>query len=736
NAAKSVEQGKRVTIRVRYSGNLAPQTYECGWIEADGMCLPMLSLWLPLDLGSFFQLRCQATLPPDWIPVVAGDVQTTGTEDDHRTFAWEEKRPVLGASFAAGNYVVQERTHGAVRCRLFMRPEAAANASAILDTVGSSYSYLRAIYGSDSFDAMAILVDRSVSAPGNGCNSVLMLPEELPADSGEQFALLAREVARNWWGGTVAGRWFPRQPETATWIVDGFPEYSAWIALRGLKGRGEFLRFIETRRCPPGIDFPMKTISMAQRYQQATPGTETDPAYRLVRQAYTLSAIQDRMGRQRFEAACTNLLRIHRYTALSYAAVLQEMELAGEVDLREFFRLWFERAGTFDYSVTDVVQDGENLRVTVASPGDIPFQGRFMLALVHGESVSTHEFDAGPDGGSFIVPATALVERVILDPEFRTPDMVRANNIWPRTHWPLFVSASPSGRIAIVAVEEWCAEGANLLAITTDNTDTFVRADLASPLMAAPLWSSDGRLLLAAVDNTVVWSEASGLQPLPTSSCVAAGWSGDSLLLASRKVPGAWWTAKMGESPVRVANCSTIPAVLSARADKESARVAYIAADRRVVVDALNTGDAQPAVLGREANGNLAWSPHNDAVVFMTEANELVRRPADGSPSEPLLQLNHSVTSYEVAPDATRVAWTSPGHKLRCCAVSTPMPIEIPLPGEPVAYTWASDGALIVLIAETLPGLPLRCYARHSLWRYTPASKKLEHIAIDLTRVF
>lgn len=185
-----------------------------------------------------------------------------------------------------------------------------------------------------------------------------------------------------------------------------------------------------------------------------------------------------------------------------------------------------------------------------------------------------------------------------------------------------------------------------------------------------------------------------------------------------------------------MASCYSIPTALSARADRESERVAYIDSERRVVLQALNAKDAMSVLLGRAANGNLAWTAASDAVVFMTETNALVRRPADASPSEPLLQLNHPVTGYEVAPDATWVAWTSPDHKLRCCAAGTPMPIEVPLPGEPVAYSWASDGTLIVLVAETLPELHLRCYARHSLWRYTPAIKKLERIAIDLSRVF
>ncbi|MCC6696907.1 MAG: hypothetical protein IT365_14850 [Candidatus Hydrogenedentes bacterium] len=731
-----VAPGERATVHLQYGGVPDASAYEQGWIAQDGVCLPMLSLWLPLDLSSFFLFRCQATLPDDWVPVVAGDVQTMDTEDGRKTFAWEVKRPILGASFAAGNYAVQERTHGAVRCKLFMTDDAEVDTSSILDTVGSSYSYLRALYGSDGFDTMTILVDPRVSAPCNGCNSVVMLPETLPADSREQFTYLAREVARNWWGATVTGRWFPQQPEAATWLIDGFAEYSAWVALRGLKGRDAFLRFIETRQCPPSIDFPMKTISMPDRYQQAIPGTAADPGYRLVRQAYTVSVIHDRMGRQRFEGALANLLKIHRYTALSYAAILQEMELAGEVDLREFFRLWFERAGTFDYSVADVLQDGESLRVKLDNPGDIPFQGKVVIALVSGATVSTHEFDAGPDGGSFLVPVSSPVERVILDPEFRTPDMLRANNIWPRTRWPRNVSASPSGQLAIAAAEEWCEEGANLLATTADEAGSFLRVDLPGALAATPLWSRDGRLLLAVGESSFVWSNETGVRAVEASSLMPAGWIRDGLLFASRQPPGSWWIVKVGERPVRVAACSTVPTALSARADKEYGRVAYIDSDRRVLVESLNAKDAKSIVLGRAANGNVAWTAASDAVVFMTESNELVRCPADGSPSESLLQLSHPVTHYEVASDATYVAWTSFDHRLRCCAISPPMPIEVPLPGEPVAFSWGNDDTLIVLAAETLPDLPLRCYGRNSLWRYTPATKALERIAIDLTRVF
>jgi hypothetical protein len=258
------------------------------------------------------------------------------------------------------------------------------------------------------------------------------LPAALPETPCEHFAFLARNVAYNWWGNTVTGRWFARKPEATSWLVHGFAEYSAWLALRGVKGKAEQLRYVESLHCPPSIDFPMKAISLRDAYEPPLPMSPTDPSFISVRQPFTVSVFAAQAGEDRFLEACKNILRLHRYRPVPYLAVLQELERASETNLRETFRVWFERSGTFDYAIDDVSQDAASLRVSVSNPGDIPAFGELYVALVTSSGTTLHAIEPGAHGGSFHLPAVAPVTAVILDPEFRYPDMRRENNTWPR----------------------------------------------------------------------------------------------------------------------------------------------------------------------------------------------------------------------------------------------------------------------------------------------------------------
>ena len=419
-----------IAVHVEYRGALTDDGYVPAAIRSDRAILPHLSFWHPLDLNSFFPVECSMEIPGDWMPALNG--ATESSDGSRKRVVWKDERPALGATFIAGPYEGAIRMHGAIRCDLFWEKGSATDPEPILGDLGGAYSYLRVLYGSDGFDRACVVVDPNIQSPFNGGNSVIGLPAALPDDPRDRFALLARNVAYNWWGNTVTGRWFTQQPEATSWLVHGFAEYSAWQALRGVKGKADQLRYLETLRCPPSINFPMKAICLPDAYKTPSPMTSSDPAYIFVRQPFTLSVFAAQAGEDRFLDACKNILRIHRYRSVSYMAVLQELELASETDLRETFRVWFERSGTFDYAVEDVSQDAESVRVTISNPGDIPAFGELQVALVSAAGTVLHPVEPGAHGGSFVLPTDSPVETVILDPEYQYPDMRRDNNVWPR----------------------------------------------------------------------------------------------------------------------------------------------------------------------------------------------------------------------------------------------------------------------------------------------------------------
>jgi len=420
--------GMPIAAHIEYHGTPTDGAYLPAAIRTDRAILPHLSFWHPLDLNGFFPIECTMEIPEDWVPALHDAKESS--EGSRKRVAWAEDRPVLGATFIAGPYQRAARTHGAVRCDLFWEADGPTLPSSILDDLGAAYSYLRVLYGSDGFDQVGVVVDPNIANPFNGGNSVVGLPVRLPDAPRARFALLARDVAYNWWGNTVTGPWLAHDPEAASWIVHGFAEYSAWLTLRAVNGKAEELRYLESLRCPPSIDFPMKSISLRHAYESPVPSTPSDRAYIYVRQPFTVSVFAAQAGEDRFLEGCRNILRIHRFRPVSYLAVLQELELASETDLRETFRVWFERAGTFDYAIENVTPEPGSIRVDVSNPGDIPVFGELQAAIVSKGGLTIRSIEPGASGGSFLIPAGSPVETVILDPHYHYPDMRREDNTW------------------------------------------------------------------------------------------------------------------------------------------------------------------------------------------------------------------------------------------------------------------------------------------------------------------
>ncbi len=734
NSPRAVSPGQHALVHIEYGGFLGASPFLQGDVSPEGMLLPMLSLWFPLDLRSFFTFRCEATMPESWTPVLDDQLATATTEDGLRRVTWAERRPVLGASLAAGPYQKRVRTHGAVRCTLFWPEGEIDDPYEIINTMGSVYSYLRTQYASDGFDAACAVLDPRILEPSNGGNSVLFLPSELPSNTRQRFALVARQIAHNWWGYTITGRWLTDKPEAASWVVDGFAEYSAWLALRNLEGRESYLRYLEQLRCPPRIEFPMKTLSLLDRFRPPRHGAETDPTYRDVRQPYTLSVFAARTGHDNFRNACANMLKIYRYGSISCSAALQEMELASEADLKELFRLWFERPGSFDYAISDVAEEENAIRVTITNGGDIPAMVDLVLALVTKSGVETKSIDVGAHGGSYLFPVTSPVSAVILDPEFTMPDMIRANNVWPRVRWPRRISVSSAGRLALVAGSEWTAPQPDHLAVVALGEASMDRIEIEEGIAWGPLWSHDRQKLLLKAGNTYSWEPDRGLGELGGAEFIPAGWVGAEALLVDDR-GSTWYRGAPGQSPRKLAPCTIPPVPLSLRARQDERMLAYLAEpDGTLQIRGYPALGALEVTPKSRPAGDMAWTGDGQAIVFVNRNGAIEKLPIGMHVAETVLQLGYRVQQSAVADDGRAVSWLDPNSELRYCLLASPLPRRAQLPGEPVSFVWEADKGLVVLVAEPVPSLPMLCYARYSLWRIPIDGKPSQRLPFDLGR--
>jgi hypothetical protein len=727
-------EGTPVSVHVTYIGSPSEDTLLPAVIAPDRVVLPQLSFWHPSDLTSFFPMRCTVEIPQAWIPAING--ANLVEEGSSKRVSWEEARPVLGATFIAGPYRQIARTHGAVHCNLFWDESSPVDTAKLLNAIGDAYSYLRVLFDSDGFDHVSVVADPNIVTPFNGSNSIVGFPVDSFQSSREQFALLARHLAYNWWGNTVTGRWFPQQPEASSWLVHGFAEYSAWLALQGVKGKTDYLRYVESLRCPPSIGFAMKTIALRDAYRDPSPGTESDSSILFVRQAYTLSVFAAEVGEDQFLNACKNLLRIHRYRAISYTAALQELELASEGNLRETFRVWFEREGTFDYAVEDVLQDGPAVRVQISNPGDIPAFGELQLALVTSQGTTLHPVEPGANGGSFLVPTNAPIESVILDPLFAFPDMLRANNVWPRRVVPRNVVASPDGRLLVTGSSNPMSEGPDQLALLTSDRKSTTRLDLSSPLRSEPLFSPDGHRVLIKADAVYSWEHgANNILSVADDRFIPVGWERERVLL-QRGDTRRWYWWVPGASP-KSAGVGADLAKAGSLVSRPGSNTAYYIASAQNTIHRLTFDSLadEPVAVPIPAS-KLSWNEHDNALVFVTRAGEIVQFDPRSNTHRVLVELGYPVGFAQVSPNGAAAAWRDPGNRLRYCQTATPAPRQAQISGEHVSFTWIDETTLIVLVAEPLSPILALAHARYSVWRIDADLQTTERLPISIGQLF
>ncbi|NIA16192.1 MAG: hypothetical protein GWP08_19185, partial [Nitrospiraceae bacterium] len=497
-----------IAIEIDYEGSMNRNAFMESWMTPDEAVLPMLSCWYPLDLKSFSEFTCGVTVPDGFDVIAPENATSTPAEHGARHVAWQEPRPLLGATLAAGRFRREDHVHGNIRCRAYSPGQGVPGSERLLNLMGEAHNTLSAFYGPDGFSSLSVLVSPHAARPFHGGNALLVLPAEEIPNTPDGLVHVARLVARNWWGGTVSGRWFTPRPEAGAWLVEGMAEYSAWRTLRERRGRNAYLRFIEAQRPASRVTQPLRDISLLQTVL-ADASTLNNLRLHGARVALVMEELA---GRDAFTAACRNFLDVNRQSTAHYASFVQEAELAAQRQLGEDLRIWFELTGTFDYAIDDVRFTADQASVTLSSPGNLPATMPMDLAFVGENNVDFRHIDpvAAPQA-EFTLDFP--IKRVILDPFFKLPDANRGDNVWPRSWWPESLTTAASGKVCISARSEWLGQ-TDTLVITGKDAQSIEQIRLTMPLTHPPIWSPDGARLAFATDRPYIWSEA-GLAESP-----------------------------------------------------------------------------------------------------------------------------------------------------------------------------------------------------------------------------
>ncbi len=694
-------------VRIQYSGRPVEANASTLVVERDEVLIDKLQFWYPVDLKNFASFTAKVTVPEELQVVWSGKLLQDEVVDGKRVVEWEEVRPILAAGLALGAYERRTRIQGSVRCNVYGKSINKDDSDRCLSAMGDAVNFLSASLGSDGFQQLSLVLSDQMEHTVHAGGPLLFGSAGVATDSDTYFVELASQVARNWWGDTVSGRWYSTRPEAGEWLVSGLAEYSAWQTLLSVKGRRSYLRYIELQSCPPRIDVPMKTCNLNQRL---SPGEGYGQDLLRVRGAYIAATIAAYAGQDAFDRATKNLMSVHRYTTISFGALLHEITLASEVPLDELVRVWFDRPGTFDYRIADVVTEENRIHVSIENMGDIPSYVPIKLGIVTETGYHEHEVLPGGHSDTVTLPLEGTLQRVVLDPEFELGDMRRANNMWPPTEWPVKMAVASNGRIALLREEEWGAASKPQIAIFSrmDKAPEY-SLDMGTVSPQWLQWDGEGRQLAVQSDALALWSQGAW-STLPPTDDVLLGWNESTLMMDKGD---AIAVSDLDRGEAIPGSRRPFPAAI----DKVSGDVVIAGDNGHLILQ--HGGEGRTALLrdGVHVAGSIGWIADERALMYFEREGDLVQFSVDDNTRTVVLHRNYQVLRSRISGQGALAAWVDPAGLMRAVSRETREPVYISLPGEIVDFAWEGEEALVALVAAIPRRLPMRYHAEYSLWR-------------------
>lgn len=711
---KGLATGERTQLAVSFSGSITATSLAGAEIRSDEVWLPWTACWHPVDFGSFAQFDCTVTIAGEFL--LAGDAQETHPPaDGRRTYRIRPARKCLGIPLVAGRYSSRAGVYGDVQCTVYFEPGDAFLAEPLASSLPRTETALRALLGGSDPATHAILSRRVTTPEYLGLNAIALPREPL---RGEEAALAAAAaaLAHKWWGGTVSPVWYPLRPDGGAWLIEGLTVHSGWSALRELKGRGVAQEYVETQ-FPQPVETPLRTLSALELARSGP-----DAVARMGRQGALLARwLESGAGREAYWEACRNVLRTHGGSAITLDAFRHALELSSERDLGEVFRVWFDRAGLFDYGVGDVSAVDGSVRVTISSHGDIPALQPLTVGIVTARGVDLHAIEPGVSGGTFTFTVDSAVNRVTLDPYFETPDVVRANNTWPRRDWPVAIAANSDGAIAVAQVNVWESCNAETIRLMRADQKGAESIRLPAPLAGPLLWSPANGLLAFGAGQAYVRRDDGRICALaghPGSR--PAGWLGEQVLVRLDGGEGAGYAVSAPPFTTRVPVATPeTPVPGTVACGDAGGPCVFVSNEGGKVWAGQFPGGAFECVLEEGgAIGAPALTCDGAVRVFTRTGAVLEFTKSGGAWSrKTLLELGHSVEKPRFAPGASRAVWQEAGGRLLIGSLEPFATLVVRLGESCVDFDWQDADTLVCLTRTNEWSLPGRFHAVYTIQR-------------------
>lgn len=442
------------------------------------------AFWYPVDAQSFFDTDITVRLPRS-MTLVHNTTHAVHTRiGDEQIVHWRSTRPVAGVALVAGTYRLHEQSSGGITYRLLLADDVELDSTALLESMAHADRALSERFGGSGFDTVTIFVSRKFRRGFNDGSGLIGLSLRYFRTGDNGYALIAHEIAHNWWGATVSGSWLSAGGG-AQWMVEGFAEFGSLIASEARFGENAVNQRLLGEMYDPDRQGAVAAMSVLDNALDEARARDT--IYR--KGAYVLWMLRHRIGDEVVFRAIRELATRFRYRHAGEVDVQRVLEEVSGTNLDEFFTDWVRGEALLDISL-DPIDTG---RLQINNLGKAMLPGALDVWTVpDGDGEITRS--SAELGAILAVPPDATV---IVDPLLTWADVRRENNRFPRREDALAVAVAVAGRV--VAVGEPFPWGRTAIVHTSRDGQPLHTWELNRGLLQPPVFAANGQWLVASV---------------------------------------------------------------------------------------------------------------------------------------------------------------------------------------------------------------------------------------------
>ncbi len=622
-------------------------------ISARSVLLGPDAFWYPTDAQSFFTADVSVTLPATMTLAHSSRTATRVERGDLQVVRWSPTRPIAAIPIIAGAFQLKEQQAGESTYRLYLADGIALDADRILEHMTRADRFLSQHLGPSGFDTVSVYVNRDLRRGVNyGCGLIGMSIRYFRGGD-DGFAVLAHEIAHNWWGATVAEQWL-RPGTGGQWIVEGLAEFSSLMATEEAFGADALTRRLATELFDPARQRAIRDMSMLDNV--LTEATTRDTIYR--KGSYTAFRLCSLIGREPCYAALRQFVEKYRYHQASDEDLQKIFEALAGRSLSDWFADWVRSDSLADIKLAGDATD----QLTVQSDGKARVAGEELPLWLFREDGSEPTVTSAHVGDK---PGLEAGQYAILDPQLHFPDVVRRNNRYPATDEPLYVAAAPGDKLLITTGEPWPWSAQTIT--RRDAGAEKQKWELPRATLQPPAWFPDGAQILVSYSDPD--------QPLPTILVLAADG-------ARRSLGRGTSPALAGDGSVYAARKHRIVRIAPDGSESTAAQrpgwvvdqplpspdhklLAYLAARRNYVELRLaaTDGSSDRVLFSNDRDRTLLrWAPSGDRLYALVGGDwdwRILEIPVDEKATRVLVRDAAAIGDFAVSPDGSRIAMTA-----------------------------------------------------------------------------